>query len=121
MFDFKLEDFFFQRFKQQAGAGGCSLLCWNLDGFRVNNIQGRRARPLGNVNRSCSQHQTKAAENIPTVFFQRIGSVDGRAKAAAGTRIASSGLPSGCLSGVCLLSLIVEKVSARVRWGGRVN
>src|SRR5438445_302416 len=89
MFDFELENFFFKRFEEQAGPACRSLLCWNLDGFRVNNIQGRRARPLGNVNRSCSQHQTKAAENIPPVFFQRIGGVDGRAKAAAGTRTTS--------------------------------
>src|SRR5438093_10480923 len=108
MFDFELENFFFKRFEEQAGPACRSLLCWNLDGFRVNNIQGRRARPLGNVNRSCSQHQTKAAENIPTVLFQRTGSVDGRAKAAAGTQMASSALPAGRPAGVGILSRIGE-------------
>src|SRR5438874_10972450 len=96
MFDFELENFFFKRFEEQAGPACRSLLCWNLDGFRVNNIQGRRARPLGNVNRSCSQHQTKAAENIQTLFLQLIGSVDERDKAATHTSMATRRSRSGC-------------------------
>src|SRR5437867_13353743 len=104
MFDFELENLVFKRFEEQAGPACRSLLCWNLDGFRVNNIQRRRARPLGNVNRSCSEHQTKAAENIPTEFLPSIESVDGPAKTASGKRTAPSGLPSSDLAAPCLLT-----------------
>src|SRR5437870_3262217 len=119
MLHFQLKKFLFEGFEQHTGTShrrglGPTRSLRNFD-FRSEVGDWRPAWPLGDVDRTRCQNHGEAAKNVPAIFFQRIGSVDRRAKSSAGTRVAAgNGCARACLatSSLTLISTFVQRAGA---------
>src|SRR5450755_4517538 len=120
VFDFELEEFFFQAFQQHGRrcasgglhwarkfAGADCARCWSLRGFVVvvffqrwksfatgsgGAVGGLLTR--GDEDSADEEDCGAAAENPPAIFLQGIGSVNGRAEASAGAALTLRGSAS---------------------------